>query len=71
MFQYLTPTTLEEMYKDLDEARLDLLSGVNEHNLIDKAAEYSKLTDMLQDIDSHYENLTGQMLWVVLASEAE
>lgn len=67
MFQYLTPSTLEEMYKDLDESRLLLLEEVNKENLIIKSAEYHKLTNLIQQIDKQYEALAGEALWVKMA----
>ena len=61
--QYLTPTTLEAMYRDLDEARLDLLATVNEDNLISKAKTYRVLTNKTIEISDKYEELTGLQLW--------
>jgi hypothetical protein len=69
MLHYLTPSTLEEMYKDLDEARLALLTDVNlnEGNLIEKSAEYHELTNQVEKINEQYEALTGEALWAKMA----
>lgn len=67
MWQYLTPSTLEEMYKDLDDARLEVLRQVNEENFWDKTNEYKKLTDLVCEINDVYEGLTGNPLWALAA----
>jgi hypothetical protein len=64
MLQYLTPTTLEEMYKDLDEARLELIRSTNGGD----AREYSELTTLIEKIDTQYQNITGKELWVKMAT---
>ena len=66
MLQYLTPTTLEEMYKDLDQARLDILSNADGET---SAGEYQKLTTWVIEIDKQYEALTGDYLWPKVACE--
>ena len=67
MLQYLTPTTLEKMYKDLDETRLAQMNGVNLDNLADRSSTYHELTNLIQEIDNQYKNITGEELWVKVA----
>ena len=63
MLEYLTPTTLEEMYKDIDNRRLALLKETNDKNAKKNTAEYGRLGRLLERIEQHYVTLTGEALW--------
>ena len=62
--QHFTPTTLEAMYRDLDESRLDLLCQTTEENFWQITDDYHKLMNELEAIDKVYEAITGTPLWV-------
>ena len=62
--QYFTPTTLEAMYRDLEEAKTDVLNIADKGNLIYKAETYRLLTNKSIEISDQYEALTGNPLWV-------
>lgn len=70
MIKHLTPSTIEAMYKDLDEARLELLKTVNDDNLVGHSAEYHELSETIHELDTQYEALTGEALWAKVLCEA-
>jgi len=57
---HFTPTTLEEMYKDLRESKR--ISGFN-------TTEYQTLAENMKMVARHYRNLTGQNLITRIALE--
>lgn len=70
MLQYLTPTTLKEMYKELEKARTDILSSVKTRSdFAERVKEYKTLGDMLQELDTQYKATTGEALWAEVAIE--
>ena len=69
MFKYLTPTTLKAMYEEIDEARLDLFLNASEDDYKTQLEEYRKMNDTLEEINQQYNALTGDELWVIVATE--
>jgi len=69
MLKYLTPTTLKAMYEEIDEARLDIFLNASEDNYKTQLEEYSQMNEMLEGISRQYQFLTGDQLWVIVATE--
>jgi len=67
MLEYFTPTTLEEMYKNLDESRL---SYVKYCDIPEQLAKYQMLNEAMQKIEEQYIALTGKALWAKVAMQS-
>ena len=57
------------MYEEIDEARLDIFLNASEDNYKTQLEEYSQMNEMLEGISRQYQFLTGDQLWVIVATE--
>lgn len=67
--KFLSPASIEIMYQDIDEQRLDVFAGSSGEITADQLAEYRELSAILDLLEEQYQNLTGEELWAVIASD--